>query len=93
MNIHLDKKIITELVVCTLLGGIIGGVVGSFIGSRGNFSNRARMMDSYGYDNQRGGAYGRGGMMGGQGSYNQNYQQPNNQLQNQAPGSGTTTAN
>lgn len=67
---HLDKKTITILVACTLIAGIIGGIVGSFVGSAcGGYKN-------YGFGMMRGmhdDSYGtaRGGMMGGQGRYNQ----------------------
>jgi hypothetical protein len=92
MNIHLDKKLITVLVVCTLLGGIIGGVVGSLLSGRGNLGYRGgrSMMEAYGNYDQRDSSYGRGGMMGGQGRYNQNYQQ--NQVQ-PVQASGTPQAN
>ncbi len=53
---HLDKKTITILVICTLASGIVGGVAGAIIGANHSTNGLRRgqgmMMDG------RGGTYG-----------------------------------
>lgn len=65
---HLDKKMITILIGCTIAGGIIGGGIGGAIGSFSSHNYEGKESDRR--SNQR--------MMGyDANSYNANYKQMN----------------